>query len=78
MWLLENISAKDLRDVTLDVLNDHLKNTSDGEKTDTDLVKRALLNPPRIANEMLTPYKKILYDAISEAVLKSAPVDADS
>lgn len=75
MWLLENISAKDLRDVTLDVLNDHLKNTSDGEKTDTDLVKRALLNP-RIANEMLTPYKKILYDAISEAVLKSAPVDA--
>lgn len=32
MWLLENISAKDLRDVTLDVLNDHLKNTSDGEK----------------------------------------------
>ena len=25
MWLLENISAKDLRDVTLDVLNDHLK-----------------------------------------------------
>ena len=75
MWLLENISAKDLRDVTLDVLNDHLKNTSDGEKTDADLVKRALLNP-RIANEMLTPYKKVLYDAISEAVLKSAPVDA--
>ncbi len=25
MWLLENVSAKDLRDVTLDVLNDHLK-----------------------------------------------------
>ena len=61
--------------MTLDVLNDHLKNTSDGEKTDADLVKRALLNP-RIANEMLTPYKKVLYDAISEAVLKSAPVDA--
>ena len=72
MWLLENISAKDLRDVTLDVLNDHLKNTSDGEKTDADLVKRALLNP-RIANEMLTPYKKVLREAIEKTVYQSVP-----
>ncbi len=61
IWILESLSAKDLRDVTLDVLNDHLlTNISDWEKIETDLFKRMYLNPPRIANEMLTPYKKVL------------------
>lgn len=67
MWMLETISAKDLRDVTLEVLQDHLDNTSDGEKIDPDWVKKALLNP-RVANEMLTPYKKVLNEAISREV----------
>lgn len=71
LWLLESISAKDLRDITLDVLNDHLKNSYDGEKIDADLVKRALLNP-RVANEMLTPYKKVLNEAISQVMPKAA------
>lgn len=65
IWLLENVSGKDLRDIRIEVLNDHLKNTADGEKMNPDLVKRALLSP-RIANEELTPYKKELHEAIAK------------
>lgn len=74
--LLESISAKDLRDVTLDVLDDHFNNTLSGGNIDTDLANRALLNP-RIENEMLTPYKKVLHEVIAETVLKSAPEGAE-
>lgn len=74
--LLESISAKDLRDVTLDVLNDHFNNTLSGVNIDTDLANRALLNP-RIENEMLTPYKKVLHDVIAETVFKSVSEGAD-
>lgn len=74
--LLESISAKDLRDVTLDVLNDHFNNTLSGGNIDTDLANRALLNP-RIENEMLTPYKKVLHEVIAETVFKSAPEGAE-
>ena len=74
IWILESLSAKDLRDVTLDVLNDHLlTNISDWEKIETDLFKRMYLNPPRIANEMLTPYKKELREAIEKTVYQSVP-----
>lgn len=74
IWILESLSAKDLRDVTLDVLNDHLlTNISDWEKIETDLFKRMYLNPPRIANEMLTPYKKVLREAIEKTVYQSVP-----
>lgn len=75
LWLLESISAKDLRDVTLDVLNDHLRHSSNGEKLDIDLVRKALLNP-RIANEMLTPYKKILNEVISQEIPNAVSSDA--
>ena len=74
MWILESLSAKDLRDVTLDVLNDHLQtNLSDWEKIDTERFKRMYLNPPRVANEMLTPYKKVLREAIEKTVYQSVP-----
>lgn len=74
MWLLESISAKDLRDVTSDVLNDHqLTNLSDWEKIESEWLKRIYFCPPRIANEMLTPYKKVLRDAIMETVYQSVP-----
>lgn len=74
IWILESLSAKDLRDVTLDVLNDHLlTNISDWEKIEADLFKRMYLNPPRIANEMLTPYKKVLREAIEKTVYQSVP-----
>lgn len=69
IWILESLSAKDLRDVTLDVLNDHLlTNISDWEKIETDLFKRMYLNPPRIANEMLTPYKRYFVKPLKNSV----------
>lgn len=71
MRLLECVSAKDLRDVTLEVLNDHLKNTPDVGSLDSDRMQKALLNP-RIANEMLTPYKKVLKEAVSSNALQPA------
>lgn len=55
LWLLEGISAKDLRDVSLEVLDDHWRNSYEVEKV--ELVDRKMVLNPRVANEMLTPYK---------------------
>lgn len=52
--LLGQLSAKDLRDVRLEVLNDHLRNTP--AKTSGSYYYSALLNP-RISTEELTAYK---------------------
>lgn len=53
MLLLQVISAKDLRDTPASVLKDCLENTPDG---DLGMYAFYVLNP-RIANELLTPYK---------------------
>ena len=61
--LLLVISGKDLRDVSLDVLIDHLDNSSVMPKDEpsTDIAERRMhfgqyiLNP-RVSNEMITPY----------------------
>lgn len=75
IWILESLSAKDLRDVTLDVLNDHLlTNISDWEKIETDLFKRMYLNPPRIANEMLTPYKRYFVKPLKKQCTSLCPI----
>lgn len=60
--LLEIISAKDLRDISIEVLEDHLKNSPEipGEASDN---LRNLLNP-RVASEMLTPYKSFFQKEI--------------
>lgn len=61
--LLNSISAKDLRDVTIDVLNDHMQlNTT----TYSDDVFSEFIRNPRVANEMITPYKSFFAGAISE------------
>ena len=52
--LLQNISDKDLRDVSLDVLIDHLDFTAD---QDSELFAQFILNP-RVSNEMIRPYKE--------------------
>ena len=52
--LLQNISDKDLRDVSLDVLIDHLDFTAD---QDNELFAQYILNP-RVSNEMIRPYKE--------------------
>lgn len=56
--LLNAISAKDLRDVTLDVLNDNISNYN-GDDVDN------ILNP-RVSNELLKPYKSFFKKAIPE------------
>lgn len=54
--LLSVISEKDLRDISVEVLNDHLANTIEKDVED-DIYTRYVLNP-RVSNELLTPYKK--------------------
>ena len=54
--LLKEISDKDLRDVTMDVLVDNLDYTVEGEG---DIYNAYILNP-RVSNEMIRPYKKEL------------------
>lgn len=55
--LLESISEKDLRDTPVEVLEDHLYNTD----TESDIDKVLC---PRVATELLTPYRKWLQDNI--------------
>ena len=54
--LLKEISDKDLRDVTMDVLVDNLDYTVEGEG---EIYNAYILNP-RVSNEMIKPYKKEL------------------
>ena len=60
MDLLDVLWEKDLRDVTMDVLNDNLYNTPQSDYRNS---KEALLTP-RVEYEMLTPYKGFLQKAI--------------
>ena len=62
--MLQRISSKDLRDVSLDVLIDHMQ--SHVYKENMDYFRRFIRNP-RVANEMLTPYKSFFEKAIPEA-----------
>lgn len=54
-YLLSVISEKDLRDVSMEVLDDHLLNTVNNGAYD-EIFREYILNP-RVSNEMLTPYK---------------------
>ena len=62
--LLSVISQKDRRDISIEVLNDHLKNSPNVELS--SLYARYILNP-RVSNEMLTPYKGFFAGVISKA-----------
>lgn len=64
--LLDKISAKDLRDISLDVLNDHYMNSPKENGVSDDIYSRYVRNP-RVANEMLTPYKSYFQSVISES-----------
>ena len=71
--LLGQLSAKDLRDVRLEVLNDHLRNTP--AKTSGSYYYSALLNP-RISTEELTAYKSFFRKVLDEktaAAYRSQP-----
>ena len=60
--LLQRISAKDLRDVTLEVLMDHMQSRM---CKNADYFRRYVRNP-RVSNEMLTPYKGFFKKAVSK------------
>lgn len=61
--LLEVISAKDLRDVCGEVLFDHLNNSP--QRENGEFYSQRVLNP-RVANEMITPYKAFFRKEIPE------------
>ncbi len=62
-FLLSVISDKDLRDVKIDVLYDHLEQTARNGAYDEDF-RKYILNP-RVSNEMLTPYKAFFKEQFS-------------
>ena len=68
--LLQNISDKDLRDISLEVLKDHFDNTPDLTSSiismPPDLYAQYILSP-RVSNEMLVPYRKTLTEFFPEA-----------
>lgn len=68
MALLDVISAKDLRDTPASVLADHLNNSILG---DSLLFDKYVLNP-RVANELLTPYKSVIGKGIDPELAKQA------
>lgn len=74
--MLEFLPDKDLRDARCSVLADHLMSTSFPVKFSGDseakLFKEYILNP-RIANEMLTPYRHYFLTKLPSELLNSGP-----
>ena len=68
--LLSNISDKDLRDISLEVLKDHFDNTPGLEQSiismPPELYGEYILSP-RISNEMIVPWRKMLTEFFPEA-----------
>ena len=65
---LFNLSAKDMRDITTDVINDHFEDfdsIASRQSTSYTCISRYIRNP-RVANEMLTPYRSFFRNAIDE------------
>lgn len=65
--LLQRISAKDLRDVKLEVLIDHMQSHV---CTSADNFRRYVRNP-RVSNEQLTPYKAFFKKVVSEEEMEA-------
>lgn len=61
--LLQQISAKDLRDVSIDVLIDHLQHSH--TCGNAEYFSKYVRNP-RVSNEMITPYKGFFKQVVSE------------
>ena len=64
-YLLSAISDKDLRDVSIEVLRDHLRFTVRNGSYD-EAYRRYILNP-RVSNEMITPYKEFFKNQFTPA-----------
>ena len=64
---MQRISAKDLRDVGLEVLIDHMLSSV---RTDAETFRNYVRNP-RVSNEMLTPYKGFFKKVVSKADMEA-------
>ncbi len=69
--MLQQISAKDLRDVSLEVLIDHMLSHV---RTNAEFFRKYVRNP-RVSNEMLTPYKSFFDKVVSEDTEKEYVAD---
>ncbi|MDL2281838.1 transglutaminase-like domain-containing protein [Parabacteroides sp. OttesenSCG-928-G06] len=69
--LLGIVSEKDIRDTPAEVLSDHLNYTPEIE---SELFVPYLLNP-RVASELITPYKKLFAAQTDEATTKAVHED---
>lgn len=65
--LLQQISTKDLRDVSLEVLIDHMQSNV---RTSGEYYRKYVRNP-RVSNEMLTPYKSFFKSVISKEEMEA-------
>ena len=72
--LLQQVSSKDLRDVSPEVLEDHLTNSSNPTEAPAKIYNQYILNP-RVANEMITPYKAFFQSVVSEEDAKAYVAD---
>ena len=68
--LLENISAKDLHDTQLDVLNDALNST---RKAELDAIYCRYILSPRIAQEFLQPYRSQIRETLGKEIGTADP-----
>jgi transglutaminase-like putative cysteine protease len=69
--ILKNISEKDLHDTPEAILMDHLKYSASAEKIPKEFFWQFVLNP-RIAGEILSPYKKFFNEAFSKDFIQNA------
>lgn len=69
--LLQRISSKDLRDVSLEVLVDHMQSRL---CENAEYFRRFVRNP-RVSNEMLTPYKSFFGKVVSKQDMEAFRAD---
>lgn len=63
--LLNNVSAKDLRDITMECLVDAYNNTPAKGEIPADIYNEYVLSP-RVANEMLVPYREYFNEVLTD------------
>jgi transglutaminase-like putative cysteine protease len=79
--LLELVSEKDLRDITEDVLNDHLLNTlhyeDSGKNNYSEDIWFNYVFNPRIANELIVKWRKYLFESIPVSLRQEMTADPE-
>jgi transglutaminase-like putative cysteine protease len=72
--VLNNVSEKDLHDTPEAILMDHLKYSATNTKMPKEFFWQFVLNP-RIAGEILSPYKKFFNEVFSKDFIQNAQKD---